>query len=169
MDPLAGNPFVVFTFIAAPAVMTNAAAVMSLTTANRLARAVDRGRALVAQLSAPDAGPSELRDLHVREVEVARQRAELLIRALAAFQLSFGSFAAATMVALLGACLALIAPRVVVTVTMFLVVACMAVAIGGILTGAAVLVRESRIAYSILREESAHVVRLLRGGPPPGL
>ncbi|MGL4552829.1 MAG: DUF2721 domain-containing protein [Gemmataceae bacterium] len=166
MDPLAaGNPFVVFTFIAAPAVMTNAAAVMSLTTSNRLARAVDRGRALLVELSHPEPLPPELRDLHLREVEVARQRAELLIRALGAFQLSFGSFAAATLVALFGACLGLVAPRVVVVVTLFAVVGCMAVAIGGIVTGAGLVVRESRMAYTILREESAHVLRMLRRGP----
>ena len=44
MDPFSANPFTVFTLITAPAVLTNAAAVMSLTTSNRLARAIDRGR-----------------------------------------------------------------------------------------------------------------------------
>src|SRR5262245_63161682 len=102
MDPLGGNPFVVFTFIAAPAVMTNASAVMSLTTANRLARAVDRGRALVAQFTGPNASTLQMRDLQLREVGVARRRAELLMRARAAVQRSFGSFAAAQMVGLCG-------------------------------------------------------------------
>ena len=93
----ADNPFVVFTVIAAPAVMTNAAAIMSLTTSNRLARAVDRSRALVAELKKAEGESAEERSLHLREVEVARQRAELLIQALAAFQVAFAAFATATL------------------------------------------------------------------------
>jgi hypothetical protein len=169
METIGGsNPFVVFTFIAAPAVMTNAAAVMSLTTANRLARAVDRGRALLAELSKGDGQPSEGRFFQVREIGVAHRRAELLIRALGAFQLAFGAFAAASLVALLGACLALIAPKVVVTITLFLVVAVMLVAIGALTLGAGLLVHESRLAYRILHEQTLAVASL-RQGLPPGL
>src|SRR5262245_31170372 len=97
------SPFTVFTLIAAPAVMTNAAAVMSLTTSNRLARAVDRARALVKELAGPVKGDAEERAFHVREVETARERAELLIQALASFQVAFAFFATATLVALVGA------------------------------------------------------------------
>ena len=45
MPPFTTNPFIVFTFIAAPAVLTNAAALLGLTTSNRIARAIDRARA----------------------------------------------------------------------------------------------------------------------------
>jgi hypothetical protein len=170
METIGGsNPFVVFTFIAAPAVMTNAAAVMSLTTANRLARAVDRGRTLVADLSRSEGQDSEMRRFQVREVGVAHQRAELLIRALGAFQLAFGSFAAASLVALCGACLALIAPKVVVTVTLFLVMAVMLVAIGALTLGAGLLVHESRLAYTILHEQTVRVAGGFHRSLPPGL
>ncbi len=48
---LAGpNPFAALTFIAAPALLTNASSLLLLGTTNRLARAVDRVRAVVAQL-----------------------------------------------------------------------------------------------------------------------
>ena len=40
MDLLTGNSFIVLTVIAASAVLTNASAVMSLTTSNRIALAV---------------------------------------------------------------------------------------------------------------------------------
>lgn len=169
MDPLTGNPFVVFTFIAAPAVMTNAAAVMSLTTANRIARAVDRSRALVAELEKPDTGDDELRAFRVHEVEMAGKRSELLIRALGSFQFAFGSFAAAALVALVGACLALVAPRAVVQGALFAVLACMIVAVGAIVIGAMRLVRESRMAYTILREQSARAIQMLQKGLPPGV
>jgi len=42
---------------------------------------------------------------------------------------------------------------------------CMAVAIGGVARGAWLLVRESRMAYAILREEAAHVLQVLNVPP----
>lgn len=155
------SPFIVFTVIAAPAVMTNAAAVMSLTTANRLARAVDRARALVAELKKPPHGDPEERQFHVREVEAARNRAELLIQALRCFQVSFAAFAFAALLALIGASTSLVLPQAWSHVGLFLVLPCMVVAVGGILLGARLIVIESAVAYTVLREESAHVVRSL--------
>ena len=40
------NPLATLSFIVAPAVLTNAASVMVMSTSNRLARAVDRAREL---------------------------------------------------------------------------------------------------------------------------
>src|SRR4051812_16379887 len=108
MDLQGGNPFIVFTLIAAPAVLTNAAAVMSLTTSNRIARAVDRGRALVAELSRPEPMPTEKRQFRLREIEVAQRRAVLLIRAMGSFQFALGGFAMTTVVALIGAALSFV-------------------------------------------------------------
>lgn len=162
------SPFIVFTVIAAPAVMTNAAAVMSLTTSNRLARAVDRGRALVADLKKPDSESLELHAFHLREVEAAGHRAELLIRALGWFQVAFAAFASATLVALIGSTLSMIAPKWVGHAALGVVVACMLVAVGGVASGARLIIRESRMAYRILKEESAHVVKMLLVGPKPG-
>ena len=55
MDPTAAvvaatNPFAALTFIAAPALLTNTSSLLLLGTSNRLARAVDRVRALTAHL-----------------------------------------------------------------------------------------------------------------------
>ena len=55
MDPnaLSGgtvNPFAALTFIAAPALLTNASSLLLMGTTNRLARAVDRVRALASHL-----------------------------------------------------------------------------------------------------------------------
>ena len=44
----------------------------------------------------------------------------------------------------------------------------MLVAVGGVVMGARLVIIESRMAYQILREESAHVVRSLIVGPRPG-
>src|SRR5215207_7370125 len=104
MDPFSSNPFTVFTLITAPAVLTNASAVMSLTTSNRLARAIDRARQLQTDLG--HTLQAEDRADTVRRLETTRRRALLMTQALGAFQLAFGSFAAATLVALAGAGLA---------------------------------------------------------------
>jgi hypothetical protein len=97
MDPLT-NPFAVLTFIAAPAILTNASSVMALGTSNRFARAIDRTRALSAELASAQAMPEDLKQLRY-----ASRRVLLVIRALSAFYVSFGAFAAASLTSLLGA------------------------------------------------------------------
>src|ERR687896_1575593 len=47
------NPFAVLSLIVAPAILTNACSLLSMSTGNRLARAVDRARELAKQLEAP--------------------------------------------------------------------------------------------------------------------
>ena len=47
---LQSNPFFILTFIVAPAILTNASALMVLSTSNRFARAVDRARDLSRQV-----------------------------------------------------------------------------------------------------------------------
>jgi hypothetical protein len=161
MQPFTENPFTVFTFIAAPAVLTNSAALLGLTTSNRLARAVDRARTLVRELSGADRKDDSLGSFRVREIEVARWRAVLLVRALGFFQLACGSFAAATLMALLGAVLALFNATTLREASLIATLVCTAVAVAGIVAGCSILVRESRMAYSILREETIHVLEAL--------
>src|SRR5229473_6503272 len=57
-SPITENPFAVLTLIAAPAVFTNASSVLSLGTGNRLARVVDRTRALVKDLHGAEIDPA---------------------------------------------------------------------------------------------------------------
>ena len=49
MDPQT-NPFAVLSLIVAPAILTNAASVLVMSTSNRLARAIDRARDLAREL-----------------------------------------------------------------------------------------------------------------------
>ena len=50
MDSIATSPFAALTIIVAPAILTNAASVLSLGTGNRIARVVDRTRILAAEM-----------------------------------------------------------------------------------------------------------------------
>jgi hypothetical protein len=102
MDPQV-NPFAVLSFIVAPAVLTNASSVLSMSTNNRLARAVDRTHELARQLEAAGdlSVPAAVR--RCRELAAAEQRALMLLSALRSFYVAMGSFASAALVSLLGA------------------------------------------------------------------
>lgn len=100
---LGSNPLGVLTFIVAPAVLTNASSINALTTSNRLARAADRARELSGALDAERSVGDPWYDLHLRILRYAEKRLKLLVRALTAFYASVGSFAAASMLSLVGA------------------------------------------------------------------
>lgn len=156
MDPFSSNPFTVFTLISAPAVLTNASAVMSLTTSNRLARAVDRARNLQTDL-AHSLSPTE-RELTLHKLEMTRRRALFLMKALGAFQLAYGSFGAATLVALVGAALSSFQLFPLAHTALGGSFVCFMTAIVATMVGAIRLVRETRLAYAIIRDDT---VRLL--------
>jgi hypothetical protein len=71
---LATNPFVVLSYVSGPAILTNAAALMLLSTSNRFARAVDRSRALASNSNA-------LSPLAREELLLVARRVRLIARA----------------------------------------------------------------------------------------
>jgi len=68
------NPFGILTFIVAPAILTNASSVNVLATTNRLARSVDRARALAAQLERHPTPSAAWLDLHHKLLQYAHLR-----------------------------------------------------------------------------------------------
>ncbi len=145
------NAFQLLTFIAAPALLTNASSVLVLSTSNRFARAVDRARHLESQ-------PEDER----REAMLARvtRRALMLNRALTSFYLAVASFASGTFSELLGGGISTlvhghgeIAP---VITEVGLVVA--TIGTFAIAAGAGFLVAETWDAYRGLREEARDVL-----------
>jgi len=164
IDPLGTNPLGILTFIAAPAVLTNAASVMALGMSNRFARAVDRARVLSAQLDGRDgrdgtAGPDAA--LRVRQLRYARRRVFLLVRALTAFYVAVGAFAAASLVSLVGAALVAAHQETLWAVTL---AAALCAGVAGV-GGSGFLVWESRVTLRILADETALMLRQHR--PPP--
>ena len=97
------NPFAALSLIVAPAVLTNASSILILSTSNRLARAVDRARALAVQLEAPAEIPNRFTPLRLKELASSEQRALMLLSALRLFYASLGAFAGAALTSLLGA------------------------------------------------------------------
>jgi hypothetical protein len=156
MEPDA-NPFAVLSLIVAPAILTNATSVLTMSTSNRLARAVDRAREISKQLEvATDLASTEAnRRLH--ELSAAETRALLLVRALSSFYTALGGFASATLLSLLGAVLVSIGTGSAVRVLEVVAVVTGLVAVGALVHGSTLLVRETRIAVTIIRERAAAV------------
>ena len=111
MDPQA-NPFAAFSMIVAPAILTNAASVLAMSTSNRLARAVDRARDLARQLEAHDVSPAASGpdraeyERRLEELSATETRTTMLLHVLQSFYFALGGFASSTLAALLGAVLA---------------------------------------------------------------
>ncbi len=151
------NPFAVLSLIVAPAILTNASSVLIMSTSNRLARGVDRARELSKQLegTADLAGPEALRRL--RELSASEHRTLLLLRALRSFYVALGAFAIAAFASLLGA---VAAPVQLMAVVLPLEVAGVfagLVAVGSLVHGSVLLLRETRIAVQVISERAATV------------
>jgi hypothetical protein len=161
MDP---NPFAALSLIVAPAILTNASSVLSMSTSNRLARAVDRARELSRQLESAEAaggpvGPESAREFERRlaELTATEERAVMLLHVLQSFYVALGGFATATFASLLGAVMAPLGRGVLVTALELLAVTAGIVGVGAMVRGSAILIRETSIAVRVISERAASV------------
>ncbi len=159
MPPWSDNPFALLTLIAAPAILTNSSSVMTMGTSNRFARSVDRVRALAALVDNKRASPDDDLQLYVRQLRKAERRAQLIVRALTSFYLAVGSFAASALVSLIGAVFFVAHLDILRTVCMFIGLTTGLLGVGGLVSGALLLVIESRLTLRMLMEESEHRAR----------
>jgi Protein of unknown function (DUF2721) len=150
-DPV--NPFAALSLIVAPAVLTNASSILILSTSNRLARAVDRARALASQLEVPNGVPGGLAPLRLKELTSSEQRALMLLSALRLFYASLGSFAGAALTSLLGAALG-VAQRAIATALELVALGAGFIGVAGLILGCVLLLRETRIAVLVVTEEA---------------
>ncbi len=170
-DTLSSSPFAVLTFIAAPAILTNASSVLTLSTGNRFARAIDRARALASAIAAhrgdaPAASshPWLSEDVRVllRQLDMAERRVLVLVRALTAFYFAVGSFAMGALTSLAGASLSVLGYSDTTQVVLAVAVTAGVCGVGGLVSGATLLVWESRLTLGILREEATAISRFAR-------
>lgn len=154
MEGFGTNPFGMLTFIVAPAILTNASSVMSLGTANRFARAIDRVRELSEQVKGKEHDPDPEIVLRIRQLRVAERRTLLLVRALTAFYLSVGSFAAASLISLVSAVFFVAHTESLHFATLVLAFGAGLGGVGGLVAGSTLVVWETRMALYILREET---------------
>jgi hypothetical protein len=95
------SPFALLSLIAAPAVLTNAASVLALSTSNRFLRASERLRGLTARYD--HALAPEARALVVKQLQRVEKQASMLLTALRAAYVGIGSFVSASLISILGA------------------------------------------------------------------
>jgi hypothetical protein len=152
------DPFSALSFIAGPALLTNASSLLLMGTINRYSRALDRARLLagkIAEASAKaDAGEKAF--LH-RQLDIAQRRVLLIVRTMTAFYTAIGAFGIGTLAYLIGSTvLHEIGGESIASLVMLgastLGVLCL---VGG--TGA--MVWESRLSYQILQEEAEMVLK----------
>jgi hypothetical protein len=100
-NSLTQSPFAALTFVAAPALLTNASSVLALGTINRMLRTRERMHELFDESKAVQ---TEKERSHLREVtDRVERQGTLLLTALHAIYSALAAFASATLVTLLGA------------------------------------------------------------------
>ena len=153
------NPFIIFTFLAAPAILTNACTLMTLSTGNRLARSIDRMRSIASAITAGQAGPAMLsRELAIEQFRPASHRCRVLIRALRACYLAVGSFAAGTCIAILGATLDYFQHEGAARLCVVVMLAVCSFGMLSIVYAAVNLVRETTSTLEMLRAEARGII-----------
>jgi hypothetical protein len=153
MEPTT-NPFAVMSLIVAPAILTNACSVLVMSTSNRLARAVDRARELARLLEADVERPLAEEARTLDDLTAAERRALLLLRALQSFYAALSGFAAAALLSLIGAVLAPVKLASVVQMLELVTVVAGFLAVGCLIHGSFVLLRETRLAVQVLQSRA---------------
>ena len=150
------SPFGALTFVAAPALLTNASSVLALSTINRMLRTRDRMHELFAKSEAGKASEQEAARL-IEQVDRVESQAALLLRALRCIYVALAAFACATLVTLLGAGVASFQGALWLHVLAGLGVALGLVGVGGLVFGCVSLFRATQLSLLNIRDEAAAV------------
>ena len=163
VDSMLGeNPFAVLTSVVAPAILTNACSVLSLGTANRIARVVDQSRRVSEEMAALPAGSAEHSDLE-GQLRCLSVRSRYLFLALRMIYTSLGAFAAAALIAVVGGGLAALAVQIGFQTAAVLGLVAGVAGVGCLCAGSVLLVREVRLALDQTADQAARAL-----APPPG-
>jgi len=152
--PFTQSPFAALTFVAAPALLTNASSVLAMSTINRMLRTRERMTELLKKSEAgvnSEADAVLLLDL-VNRVET---QAALLLKALHSIYVALGAFASGTLVTLLGAGVAPFQGEPWLHIAAWLGVALGIVGVGGLVLGCANLFSATRLSLTNIREEAS--------------
>ncbi len=149
---LAQNPFAIITIIAAPAILTNASSILTLSTSTRLMRCLDRISNLTEKI---DRGglAEEMRTRYFKQIEMSHRQSRQFLRALRAIYTTLASFAFASFIALLGAATARVFPAPLIET--FGVLSLIAGGSGavGFIWASIELIKASRITVAIMQTD----------------
>jgi hypothetical protein len=171
ITPLTQNPFTALTFIAAPALLTNASSVLAMSTINRMLRTRER---MTQLLNKAETGIQSEWDAARMIAQVTRveTQAALLLRALHSIYVAIGSFASGTLVTLLGTGVAPFYGDLWLHILAWLGAGLGIVGVGGLVLGCASLFHATRLSLVSIREEASIIRGLLAplkkaGAPHP--
>jgi hypothetical protein len=150
------NPFIVLSYVGGPAILTNAAALLLLSTSNRFARAVDRSRFLTGHFA-------ELSPAARLELGVSGRRVRLIARAMMNLYLSAAAFSLATLMSIAGAVFAAFIPGTAFDVVVIAAACSGFIGFGAFVVGAVMLVIESRLAVRALTLEANEALAKMPG------
>lgn len=159
--PLGVSPLTAFTLIAAPAVLTNAAAVLVMSTSNRFSRTLDRARGLAAQLDTAVLNEDQ-RALRHSQFERAQVRSFLLLKALSSFYRALAVLAISSVISIVGTIVNAVIPAHFVAAIPWIATGAGTLGVGLLAYGCVFLVRESQLAVSSIREEANHLRKNFR-------
>lgn len=149
--PMVENPFAILTAVVAPAILTNACSVLSLGTANRVARVVDRTRVINDSLASVEPNHKD-RALYMRQLERLEARGQLLVRALRLFYFALGAFAASVLVAILGSITTAWDFSLGFQAAAVLGLLSGSAGVAGLVAGCALMIRETKLAIDHMSE-----------------
>lgn len=160
------NPFTVLSYVSGPALLTNATALMLLSTSNRFGRAVDRSRFLVSYLE--NLGGARSKSGAAQELVLTQKRLRLIGAALSHFYLAAGMFAMATMISIAGAVLGEYIGGIAFEAVIAFAAVCGFVGFTALVAGSISLIWESRLATVSLNQEATEAISAIERalGPP---
>jgi hypothetical protein len=161
MANLSDSPFAVLTAVVAPAILTNACSVLSLGTGNRIARVVDRTRVVVKELAGLPAGQREYQ-LWLAQLERLHVRGALLLKALRLFYVALGCFAASALLSVVGASLVYYQMSFAFHVLAIIALSVGMLAVAGLVSGCALMVRETTLAVDSVGSEVEEALQKFR-------
>lgn len=148
---LTQSPFAVLTFIVAPAILTNAASVLAMSTINRMLRTRERMQQLFAE---SEGGSDYCGTRFVEQVNRVERQAVLLLSAMRFIYVALGAFAAAALVTLLGAVLGQWETALIVRIVVGAGLVLGFVGVGGLVIGCVNLFQATRLSLLNIREEA---------------
>lgn len=150
------SPITAFTLIAAPAVLTNAAAVLALSTSNRFSRTLDRARNLATQIESGELNAQQLQ-LRTSQFERAQVRTFLLLRALSAIYLSLATLAITSVFSIFGVAAGAVIPPQFAEAGPWIAAWIGGIGVATLAVGCVYLVKETRIAVQSIQLEADHL------------
>jgi hypothetical protein len=154
--PLTQNPFAVITIIAAPAILTNAASILTLSTSTRLMRCLDRINHITERLDRGHLSP-EMKATYLKHIDLSHRQSEQFLNALRASYATLACFAIASLGALIGAATTTLFDEPVIETIGILSIFVGGLGVIGLLLASVNLIKASRITMVIMSADMEHV------------